>query len=651
VKTPRRFAWPLALFAAAVWPACAAAQARPTLSEQDWLEELPVVLSVSRLAQPQSEAPGAVTVIDRDSLLRLGARDIYDVLRLVPGFLVSGWNGASPVAAYHNVLDQYGTKLQVFIDGRSVYSTFYVGGTQRGLLGVVLEDIERIEILRGSNSAAYGANAFLGVINIVTRHAADSHGTLLSVTRGEGGVNDNAVRYGWGSDNASFRISMSHRADNGLQGVHDDTHIGQLHLRGDLRPSAQDEVMLQAGGIRESWGDGIPGSLGNSERTPMMRNAFVVGEWRHLLGGGEDVKLAFSHDDEYFRDRIAYPHPHPIYRGVYLDGGGKGRRTQLEVQHSFVPGADLRAVWGSAVRDERVWSPPLYYGHDWISAQQLRVFGNVEWRAHRQWVVNAGAMWERHSVVGSALSPRLMVNFHLVPGQTLRAGVTRSQRVPTLFELNADVRYYNAANTLVGWTWDIRGHLKPENLLVREVGWLGEFRPLRLSVDLRGYRETMTGYVTSQSYFNGVTNVRDKINSDDTLVMRGFEYQLRWQPTASTRIWLSHMSTRSLWPNPTESMSTSSPKRADSLAVFQNLPGGFGLTATYAETGAMTWQGLGDKLPPQRRVDLRLAKRFEIGATRAEAAVTVQAATGSYQEFLPARTFDRRGFASLRLEF
>ena len=78
-----------------------AAHADDAITEDDYFGTLPVVLTVSRLAQPISDTPGAVTVIDRDKIRRSGARDVTDLLRLVPGYLVSGWNGANPNAAYH----------------------------------------------------------------------------------------------------------------------------------------------------------------------------------------------------------------------------------------------------------------------------------------------------------------------------------------------------------------------------------------------------------------------------------------------------------------------------------------------------------------------------------------------------------------------
>jgi hypothetical protein len=95
----------------------------------------------------------------------------------------------------------------------------------------------------------------------------------------------------------------------------------------------------------------------------------------------------------------------------------------------------------------------------------------------------------------------------------------------------------------------------------------------------------------------------------------------------------------------------SSPHRTDSLALFQSLPADFDLTVTYSAATPMTWNAPADVLPAQHRADLRLARRFVVGSVRAEAALTVQAANGAYQEFLPTHLFTRRAFATLRLEY
>ncbi len=134
--------------------------ARADLSEADFLDELPVVLSVSRLSQPVSDAPAAVTVIDQDMIRASGFRDIPDLLRLVPGFSVAYTRDNTWAAGYHGLGDAYSRRFQVLVDGRSIYSPHY-GAVNWTDLPLAIDDIERIEVVRGPNAAVYGANAFV----------------------------------------------------------------------------------------------------------------------------------------------------------------------------------------------------------------------------------------------------------------------------------------------------------------------------------------------------------------------------------------------------------------------------------------------------------------------------------------------------------
>lgn len=687
-------------------------------SEADFFTDIPVVLSVSRLAQPLNETPGAVTVIDRDMIRRSGARELTDLLRLVPGFVVGGFNGANPVAAYHGAFNMYGTHLQVFIDGRSVYSTFFLGDTHRGLMGLVLEDIERMEVLRGSNSAAYGANAFLGVVNIVTRSAFDTHGGMVSVTAGERGIDDNVARLGFGNERASFRATLSRRADNGLDNLYDDKRIGQLNLRGDLRPSTRDEVLLLAGAMSNSWGDGLPGNTGNAERTAKLETTYAHGSWRRDLDRWGELKLSASWDAEHYRDRWSYAEALPsltqafppfgtlvvlpvgAHAATTIDFSGSARRLGVEAQHQFRPGDSVRLVWGGAYRHEQVKSPPLYYLTDTISSHQWRWFGNLEWRLHERLLVNAGGLWEKDSTVGSRWAPRLAGNFQLASNHTFRAGITKAHRTPTLYEQRGDTRFFDTAPYLAGAEASARsfpfwalvpapirtlletdvfspirtntypfdsshyqggvmlansvkatGNAQPETMLSREIGYLGQFPSLRLTIDVRAFDERFGNMVRQLTYAQlGVLGM-DTVDFADTQGPHifGWEHQTRWQPWAGTRLMLSQSFMRIHSPEASDTLNA--PTDITSLAWFQDLPGGFNASVMYATTGAMSWRGAKDSLKSEHQLDLRLAKQFHIGPTKGEVAWTVQQANGSRQEFLPAHTLDRRAYATLRLEF
>ena len=621
------------------------------LSEHDYFAELPEILTVTRLAQPLSDTPGAVTVIDRETIRRSGARELADVLRLVPGYLLGGFNGANPSATYHVPLDDYGIRNLVLVDGRPVYSAYYQGDTHRSMMGVLLDDIERIEVLRGSNSAAYGANALFGVINVITRHSVDTLGGTVSYSGGSGGIQYNMARIGWGDAQASFRISTGRRKDGGYGSAHDDMLLSQLHFRGDLRPTADQDLMLAAGVVEHAGGTGFVGNVGNPARTAGWHDLYLHGVWQRQLSATDQIKLSASFDEESFRDQFR----HAVF-GVNVSSSGRGRRANVELQHQLGLAPELRAVWGFGFKHEEALSPALYATNDAISIQGKRLFGNFEWRPHAQWLFNVGGFLEQHSWKGSNFSPRLMANFQILPMHTLRAGVTEAKRLPTLFELAADVRWHPAVFAPFPYRlYASTGKVGAEKLQSQEVGYFGNFRDWRLTLDVRGYIERMRDIIVRQLYPNPSipplpAAVWDFVNAG-AFKTRGVEYQLRWKPLADTEIWLNQNFQQMSWDN--GGVDHMPPRRATTLALFQKLPDAVDLSLMYHSIAAMSWDNPTDTLPPLHRLDARLAKRFAVGGTRAEAALVVQAANGSHPAYQTGLNFvfERRAFGTLRLEF
>jgi iron complex outermembrane receptor protein len=610
--------------------ACAA-----VVSEEDFFTEMPEVLSVSRLAQPLNETPGAVTVIDREMIRRSGARTVTDLLRLVPGFIVSTFEGsARPMATYHADYDGITRHLQVFVDGRSVYSSLLAGSAIYGSMAVVLEDVERIEVLRGSNSAAYGANAFLGVVNIVTRHAADSRGGMVSVSVGDTRLQDGVARIGWGDERAVFRITAANRQDQGFENIHDSSRVGQLHLRGDLQPTASDDLTVTAGHTDFAWGVQPTVSQRHDES---WHNSYARLQWTRRLNATDQLKFGATADEERYENFF------PLLRA-----DGTSRRLELEAQHSFAAGRTLRLVWGTQYRQEQVESTDLFADQPDQRFDLWRAFANAEWKPHPDWVINAGSMLERHSIIGGRSAPRLMVNYHLAPGQTLRAGTTTAYKQPTLFELRADWR--------LGTTPIIqaRGQAKPTRVDAEEIGYLGEFRNLGLTVDFRGFRERIEDLLRYERPCSGCPN--DLLNKDPN-TQQGWETQLRWQPVAATQLLFNHTELRLVTePNHTGPQDVyRAPRRYSTLAWFQRLPGDFEFTVIHTRMAQFFYVRLGDMIPGYEQTDLRLGRRFTLGGTRAEAAVSLRAAGGGHVDYvqrsMPTMEMGRRAMATLRLEF
>lgn len=178
-------------------------------------QALPQVLTATRLKQTPAQVPGSMTVLDNELINASGARDISELLRLVPGMMVGNISGNQAAVNYHGTNASEARRMQVLIDGRSVYRAG-LATVDWSDIPVALEDIERVEVFRGPNTVSYGANALMAVINIITRHPADSHGTRLKYTRGQRGINDFYASQGSGWNGGDLRLSLSGQEDDGF---------------------------------------------------------------------------------------------------------------------------------------------------------------------------------------------------------------------------------------------------------------------------------------------------------------------------------------------------------------------------------------------------------------------------------------------------
>ncbi|WP_090276382.1 TonB-dependent receptor plug domain-containing protein [Halopseudomonas litoralis] len=181
--------------------------------------QLPTVLSATRLKQAPAEVPGSMTVLDRALIRASGARSIPELLRQVPGMHIGYRRGNQTNVNYHGTNVTEARRLQVLVDGRSVYRSG-LATVDWAELALSIEDIDRIEVFRGPNTAAYGANALMGVINIITRLPLDAQGTTLKYTHGDRGVRDWYASQGGGDFQHNWRVSLSGQQDDGFD--HDD---------------------------------------------------------------------------------------------------------------------------------------------------------------------------------------------------------------------------------------------------------------------------------------------------------------------------------------------------------------------------------------------------------------------------------------------
>ncbi|PCD00250.1 TonB-dependent receptor plug domain-containing protein [Halopseudomonas pelagia] len=214
--------------------------------------ELPSVLSATRLKQSPAEVPGSMTVIDRDLIRASGARDIPEILRLVPGMKVGYLSGHSANVNYHGTNTTEARRMQVLVDGRSVYrpGLATVDWTD---IPLAIEDIERIEVFRGPNTVTYGANALMGVINIISTRPELAQGTRLKITQGDRGVKDLYGSQGFKFGNSLARLSVFGKEDSGFDSddegndFRDGRRLNAFNMLGDTTLSASQSLSWQFG--------------------------------------------------------------------------------------------------------------------------------------------------------------------------------------------------------------------------------------------------------------------------------------------------------------------------------------------------------------------------------------------------------------------
>jgi iron complex outermembrane receptor protein len=395
------------------------------------------ITSVSKKAEALQGSAAAVYVITREDMERSGYTSIAEALRMVPGMQVARVNAHDWDIGARGFNSGFSNKLLVLIDGRSVYSPLF-SGVFWELRDVPVEDIERIEVIRGPGAALWGANAVNGVINVITRAAVDAHG----VTARAGGGNEERaqglVRYGGQiSENADARVTASgFQRDGGFRrgAPDDDWWLARLQGRIDWSPSERDQVLLTAEGFgsevdqeRPRFSVVDPFALPDPEQGH-RKGANALARWEHELAGDDD--LTFQAWYEYTDLEFT------IVREL--------RHTaDLDAQHHFRLGERNDVVWGAAYRfsydEEHARSTtafdPTHRGvhlvtgflHDQIALWPERV------------LLTVGSKLEYNEFTQVEVQPSARIAYTPNQTNTLWAAASRAVRTPTRLDEDADL--------------------------------------------------------------------------------------------------------------------------------------------------------------------------------------------------------------------
>lgn len=614
-----------------------AARAQGVLTEADYFDELPVVVSASRMSQPANETPTAVTVIDREMIRASGATEVADVLRLVPGMAVGFASGYTAAASYHGLSSRYARRMQVLVDGRTIYEPSF-GGVNWMAIPLAIDDIERIEVVRGPAAVSHGANALLGVISITTRAAAAQEGITVQGTKGSNDIDGALVRVGRSGERFDYRFTAEHRTDGGLANILDNYFVNQLSFRGDVHRSQADWVSI-ALGYSDTHLDA--GDAQVPPHTMVTRTRYEQLTWRRAMTPSQELNVQLYHnvardEEAWATDQVAFAR------------NAEKERFDAELQYGMTFNERHRVVWGGGARRDEVSDNAAFATDAVQSANMYRLFGNVEMRFGDRLVGHAGAMWEHHAFVGEDISPRVAFNYHLTPRHTLRAGVSRAYRNPVLTEERGDLRVRDLAGNTVSTILRGNGALQPERLDSYEVGYVATYPEQGLTLDLKLYRDRLEHLIRSVvEEAGGFLTFRNL----DYAQITGAEVEVTAETRARQRFYLNYAYEDIDSDDVAGHYTASAPRNKVSVLALQH----FGLhveaSAAYTYVGKMEWLGTGDPLNNYDRLDLRLAYLWERGRMDGEIAAVVQSVNGSSADFSASNERQRRGYLTFQLRF
>lgn len=628
------------------------------LGEQDFFAELPVILTATRLPQAVADVPAAVTVIDRLMIEAAGVTDIPSLFRLVAGFQVGHDRESRTTVTYHGASDQFARRMQVLVDGRSIYTPI-TGGVDWVDLPVSLEDIARVEVTRGPNGVAYGANAFLGVINIITFHPAEVQGFTFKSALGEDSFRKGTLRYAGNSGALDYRITVEHRQDSGHSDLNwdggapkqanDDQRTSALTLRGDYRATVNDYLNFHVGGSEGPRERGYGPSEDDPIRQQQSHGDFQQLRWKHIRSSSEEFSVQLYRNYQLHADGVVADIP-PFVLG--LDYTIETERYNLEFEHLFAPAEDWRLAWGAEARIDYSRAPGYLGTPEAYKHNLYRVFANGEWRPDERWTLNMGVLLEHNEFNGENASPRLALNYRLSDDHYLRASYTEAYRTPAVFEERADAAVLLQqpfapfpAGTVMDQIYYSDGNLRPEHMTSYELGFGSYSATHRVGYEIKLFREELRDVIApyvdpTQSQDELLNYGTYKFTNDGSTTITGFEIQGRIQPTDTGLISVAYSYANAagymrerVTPDQYHDMSLATPEHTLSLLLASSFAGNWRGSLGLYHVSHFEWPGAGDPVA-YTTADVTLRRLYQDHGAKGSMFVTVRNLLGPYYDYV-----------------
>jgi iron complex outermembrane recepter protein len=482
------------LFAAVSIVPAFAGQRPVSLADMSLEELLTIkVTSAGKKNQLITETAAALYVITADDIQRNNVSTITEVLRQVPGILVARQATGEWAISIRGFNDNHANKLLVLMDGRTLYSPLYTG-VEWDVHDTMIEDIERIEIIRGPGAALWGANAVNGVINIITKHAADTQGGLISFQGGQFERGSLTARYGGSiGKTAQYRVFGKYFNRPSLEDAGGETPFGgwdsvRSGARLDWSPSAADQITVSGdwslSNLRET-DDEVTSHTAPFEAVveehDRTKTAFVLTRWNRKRTNGSELDVRFFYDRNRQSDALGHDKVQSI------------ETADVELNYHLRARGRHDLVWGGGIRQVRDTVKPdfnSFFVPESNIARTYNGFLQHELALRDASVrLTTGSKVEWNSFSKFEIQPTVRLLWAPAKTQSVWTAVSRAVRVPSREERDQ----YNldsideAANGGVEYALLVASpDFRPEKLTAYEVGYRF-LTARRLSVDVTSF--------------------------------------------------------------------------------------------------------------------------------------------------------------------
>jgi iron complex outermembrane receptor protein len=449
------------------------------------------VTSVSKDPQQVQKTPAAIFVITQEDIRRSGATSIPEALRLAPGVEVAQIDGNRWSVAIRGFGGQFSKSLLVLVDGRSVYTPLFEG-VYWDLPYVMLEDVERIEVVRGPGGTIWGSNAVNGVINIITRNANSTQGALATLGAGSVNQGTGGVRYG-SSTGKDFKYRIYGMGAIRGQEFHPDGDLfdrwrmGQMGFRTDWKSGQKDTFTVQGDIYRGESGERAfiasfsPPAEIQKDGTGYVSGGNLLARWQHTTGEGSDIQV-----QAYF-DRTN--------RQDFELGETRDTFDVDFVQHTRVHD-DQELTWGLGARVSPSNFIQTSAGVNFLPNKQTDSIysGFVQYElpiVRDKLTLTAGTKLEHNSFSGFDYQPSVRLLWAPTAHQSFWAAVTRAVRTPSRLDQDVQFAILVQATPPPPIYFQILGNpnLKAERLIAYEAGYRAQINS-NVYVDFTAFYNT-----------------------------------------------------------------------------------------------------------------------------------------------------------------